>query len=58
MVFARGHDRFTRKTAVGARTMPYESDGREIFVIAGTAVYKALLDRCATIYVIVVQQDY
>jgi dihydrofolate reductase len=37
---------------------PYETDGREIFVIGGAEVYKALLDRCETIYVTVVKKVY
>ena len=37
---------------------PYEADGREIFVIGGAEVYKALLDRCETIYVTVVKKAY
>ena len=37
---------------------PYEVDGREIFVIGGAEIYKALLDRCDTIYATVVKEDY
>ena len=37
---------------------PYEVNGREIFVIGGAEVYKALLDRCDTIYVTVVKREY
>ena len=37
---------------------PYEADGREIFVIGGAEVYKALLDRCEAIYVTVVKKAY
>ena len=37
---------------------PYEADGKEIFVIGGAEVYKALLDRFETIYVTVVKKDY
>ena len=37
---------------------PYELGGREIFVIGGAEMYKALLDRCDTIYVTVVKKAY
>jgi dihydrofolate reductase len=37
---------------------PYESDGKEIFVIGGAEIYAALLHRCDVIYVTYVQQDY
>jgi dihydrofolate reductase len=37
---------------------PYEVDGREIFVIGGAEVYKALLDRCDAIYATIVKEDY
>jgi len=36
----------------------YELGGREIFVIGGAEVYKALLDRCDTIYATIVKQEY
>ena len=36
----------------------YEVDGREIFVIGGAEIYKALLDRCDTIYATIVKEDY
>ncbi len=37
---------------------PYETDGREIFVIGGAEVYMALLDRCEAMYVTVVKNKY
>jgi len=37
---------------------PYEMDGREIFVIGGAEVYKALLDRCDAIYLTAVKKAY
>ena len=37
---------------------PYELGGREIFVIGGAQVYKALLDRCDAIYLTVVKKAY
>jgi dihydrofolate reductase len=37
---------------------PYEVDGREIFVIGGAEVYQALLDRCESIYVTVVKNEF
>jgi dihydrofolate reductase len=36
----------------------YEVNGREIFVIGGAEIYKALLDRCDTIYATIVKEDY
>jgi dihydrofolate reductase len=36
----------------------YEADGKEIYVIGGAEIYGALLDRCDTIYVTVVKQEY
>lgn len=36
----------------------YESDGKEIFVIGGAEIYQALLDRCNTIYVTIVKEEY
>ena len=36
----------------------YEADGKEIFVIGGAEVYGALLDRCDTIYMTIVKQEY
>ncbi len=37
---------------------PYEVDGKEIFVIGGAEVYRALLTRCDTIYVTFVKEDF
>jgi dihydrofolate reductase len=36
----------------------YEADGKEIFVIGGAEIYGALLDRCDTIYVTIVKEEY
>ena len=36
----------------------YEADGKEIFVIGGVEIYRALLDRCETIYVTIVKEEY
>jgi len=36
----------------------YEADRKEIFVIGGAEIYRALLDRCETIYVTIVKEDY
>jgi dihydrofolate reductase len=36
----------------------YETDGKEIFVIGGAKIYKALLGRCETIYVTIVKEEY
>jgi dihydrofolate reductase len=38
--------------------VPYESDGKDIFVIGGAEIYEALLDRCDTIYATIVKEDY
>jgi len=37
---------------------PYESGGKEIFVIGGAEIYSALLGRCDAIYVTVVKTEY
>jgi dihydrofolate reductase len=37
---------------------PYEVHGKEIFVIGGAEIYRALLDRCDTIYVTIVKEEY
>jgi dihydrofolate reductase len=37
---------------------PYETDGKEIFVIGGAEIYLALLDRFDTIYATIVQEEY
>jgi dihydrofolate reductase len=37
---------------------PYETDGKEIFVIGGAEIYLALLDRCDTIFATIVQKEY
>src|SRR5580704_11667387 len=37
---------------------PYETDGKEIFVIGGAEIYEALLDRCDTIYATIIKEDY
>jgi dihydrofolate reductase len=36
----------------------YESDGKEVFVIGGAEIYKALLDRCDAIYGTIVKEEY
>ena len=36
----------------------YEVNGREIFVIGGAEIYKALLDRCDTVYATIVKKEY
>ena len=36
----------------------YETHGEEIFVIGGAEIYAALLDRCDTIYVTFVKEEY
>lgn len=36
----------------------YETNGKEIFVIGGAKIYGALLDRCETIYVTIVKEEY
>jgi dihydrofolate reductase len=35
----------------------YESDGKDIFVIGGAEIYRALLSRCNTIYATVVKKE-
>jgi dihydrofolate reductase len=35
----------------------YEADGKEVFVIGGAEIYRALLDRCETIYVTIVKEE-
>jgi len=37
---------------------PYEADGKEVFVIGGAEIYRALLPRCKTIYVTMVKQEH
>jgi dihydrofolate reductase len=37
---------------------PYESGGKEVFVIGGAEIYAALLDRCETIFVTIVKAEY
>lgn len=37
---------------------PYETDGKEIFVIGGAEIYLALLGRCDTIYATIVEKEY
>ena len=37
---------------------PYEAGGKEIFVIGGAEIYKALLDRCDTIYATIIKEKY
>jgi dihydrofolate reductase len=37
---------------------PYESDGKEIFLIGGAEIYSALLGRCDAIYVTIVKREY
>jgi dihydrofolate reductase len=37
---------------------PYELVGKEVFVIGGAEIYRALLDRCDTIYVTFVKEEF
>jgi dihydrofolate reductase len=37
---------------------PYEMDGKEIFVIGGAKIYRALLGRCDAIYGTIVKEEY
>jgi dihydrofolate reductase len=37
---------------------PYELRGKEVFVIGGAEIYRALLDRCDTIYVTFVKEEF
>jgi dihydrofolate reductase len=37
---------------------PYESEGKEIFVIGGAEIYAALLERCNAIYATIVKKEY
>jgi dihydrofolate reductase len=37
---------------------PYQTLGKEIYVIGGAEIYDALLDRCDTIYATIVNQEY
>jgi dihydrofolate reductase len=37
---------------------PYESEGKEIFVIGGAEIYSTLLGRCNAIYATIVKQEY
>jgi dihydrofolate reductase len=36
----------------------YESNGKDLFVIGGSEIYRALLPKCETIYVTMVKQEY
>jgi dihydrofolate reductase len=36
----------------------YESRGKDIFVIGGAEIYRALLNRCDEIYVTIVKEEY
>ena len=36
----------------------YEQDGQEIFVIGGSEIYRALLDRCNSIYATIVKEEH
>ncbi len=38
--------------------VPYESEGAEVFVIGGSEIYQALLDRCNALYVTIVKGKY
>ena len=37
---------------------PYEMRGKELFVIGGAEIYRALLPKCDTIYVTVVKEEF
>ena len=37
---------------------PYEADGKEVFVIGGSEIYRALLPRCEIIYVTMVKREH
>jgi dihydrofolate reductase len=37
---------------------PYQTHGKEIYVIGGAEIYEALLDRCDTIYATIVKEEY
>jgi dihydrofolate reductase len=37
---------------------PYEADGKDVFVIGGSEIYRALLPRCETIYATIVKQEH
>ena len=37
---------------------PYESEGKEIFVIGGAEIYSAMLGRCNAIYATIVKKEY
>jgi dihydrofolate reductase len=37
---------------------PYESEGKELFVIGGAEIYSTLLGRCNAIYVTIVKKEY
>src|SRR5262249_13757511 len=37
---------------------PHEANGKELFVIGGYELYRALLPRCRTIYVTIVKQEH
>ena len=36
----------------------YEANGRDVFVIGGSEIYRALLPKCDAIYVTMVKQEY
>jgi dihydrofolate reductase len=36
----------------------YESDGKDLFIIGGAEIYRALLPKCETIYVTMVKGEY
>src|SRR6516165_661051 len=36
----------------------YEANGRDVFVIGGSEIYRALLPKCDAIYVTLVKQEY
>jgi dihydrofolate reductase len=37
---------------------PYDVNGKDLFVIGGSEIYRALLPKCETIYVTMVKQEY
>jgi dihydrofolate reductase len=36
----------------------YETNGKDVFVVGGSEIYRALLPKCETIYVTMVKQEY
>jgi len=38
--------------------LPYELDGKEIFVIGGAEIYAGLLHRCNTLYLTIVKEEF